>query len=59
MEQAMSTISLSQLKNQVAGWCHDARAHHELTNLSDRILRDIGISRCTADFKTSKSFWTA
>ena len=34
-----------------------SRSRHELATLDDTLLRDIGLSRNTAGFETSKPFW--
>ncbi|MGA2313513.1 MAG: DUF1127 domain-containing protein [Xanthobacteraceae bacterium] len=47
----------SQRKNGLAGWRQRARSRDELATLSDRVLQDIGLSRCTANFEASKPFW--
>ena len=47
----------SQVKRHLAEWRHRTCSHHELMNLSDRCLRDIGVSRCDAGFEASKPFW--
>jgi len=70
MEPAMSTRNLSlstsrpyrwsrwgQVKHQIAEWRSRVRSRHELMNLSDRTLRDIGLTRCDAGFEASKPFW--
>ncbi len=36
----------SQLKRHFAKWQRRAHSRHELMNLSDRTLRDIGLARC-------------
>jgi uncharacterized protein YjiS (DUF1127 family) len=36
----------SQLKRHFANWQRRAHSRHELMNLSDRTLRDIGLARC-------------
>ena len=72
MEDTMSTISLgvvsvrqgrvsrwSQVKRSLAEWRSRARSRNELMGLNDRVLRDIGVSRCAADFEASKPFWMA
>ena len=51
----LPSVSLSRWCHDVVGlvaayqrtceWRSRARSHHELMNLSDRILRDIGVSR--------------
>ena len=65
----MNTISLdltvqpnrqlrwSEVKQRVTQWWHCARSRYELQGLDDRCLRDIGMSRCTADFESAKPFW--
>jgi len=40
-----------------ADWRYRARSRHELATLSDRQLRDIGLSRYSANFESSKLFW--
>ncbi|MBO0717583.1 MAG: DUF1127 domain-containing protein [Rhizobiales bacterium] len=45
------------MKRVIAEW--RARSRHQLANLSDKELRDIGLSRYGANFETSKSFWRA
>jgi uncharacterized protein YjiS (DUF1127 family) len=69
MEGAMNTISLhlavhshrntrwNEVNRRLAEWWHFARSRYELEGLDDRCLRDIGMSRCTADFEASKPFW--
>jgi len=47
------------MKRVVAAWRHRTRSRHELANLSDRQLRDIGLSRFGASFESSKPFWRA
>jgi len=46
-----------RMKRAVAEWRHRARARAELANLSDRQLRDIGLSHYSANFESSKPFW--
>ncbi len=67
----MSTMSLnvvvhqhrrlrwSQVKQHLVKWRHRARSRAELEMLNDRVLQDIGMSRCTANFEASKPFWMA
>jgi uncharacterized protein YjiS (DUF1127 family) len=69
MESSMNTISLhltgqlnrelrsSEVKQRVTEWWHCARSRHELQGLDDRCLQDIGMSRCAADFESTKPFW--
>lgn len=47
----------SQVRQHLAEWQHRARSRHELVNLSDRLLHDIGLSRCDAMSEASKPFW--
>ena len=49
----------SQLKHHFNDWQRYARSRHELMNLSDRTLRDIGLLRCDAGFEAPKPFWMA
>lgn len=56
----MSTVSLngttvrsrrlrwSQVKQGVAEWRFRARSRNDLMGFSDKVLQDIGVSRCTA-----------
>ena len=46
-----------QVKHQIAEWRSRVRSRHELMNLSDRTLRDIGLTRCDAGFEAPKPFW--
>jgi uncharacterized protein YjiS (DUF1127 family) len=48
----------SQLKNVVSEWRRRIHSRSELANLDDISLRDIGMSRCTAQHEASKPFWT-
>ena len=47
----------NQVKQRLVEWRHRAGARNELMALSDRCLQDIGMSRCTSVFETSKPFW--
>jgi uncharacterized protein YjiS (DUF1127 family) len=49
----------SKVMRSVAEWRTRARSRNELTNLSDRTLLDIGVSRYDADLEASKPFWMA
>lgn len=49
----------SKVKECLAAWRHRARSRQELMHLSTMDLRDIGISRCEAEFEASKPFWHA
>jgi uncharacterized protein YjiS (DUF1127 family) len=46
----------SQVKHHFSEWRSRVRSRHELFNLSDRCLRDIGVSPCDAGFEASRSF---
>ncbi|MGO8923614.1 MAG: DUF1127 domain-containing protein [Xanthobacteraceae bacterium] len=48
-----------RIKRVVAEWRHRSRSRRELANLSDRQLWDIGLSRYSANFESSKPFWRA
>jgi uncharacterized protein YjiS (DUF1127 family) len=50
---------LSQLTRYFAEWRSSARSRSELMNLSDSSLTDIGVSRCGAQYESSKPFWMA
>jgi len=49
----------NQVKQSINEWRHRSQSRSELNNLSDRTLRDIGLSRCDASFEASKPFWMA
>jgi len=38
-------------------WHQRIRARRELARLDDRMLKDIGVTRATADMLASKPFW--
>ena len=48
----------NHVKSHFAEWQCDVHSRRELLNLSDWILRDIGVSRCDAKFDAVKPFWT-
>ena len=48
----------SQLKRHFAKWQRRAHSRHELMNLSDRTLRDIGLARCDVRTEGPRLFWT-
>jgi len=56
-EQPRSGLHWSNVKLEVTAWWHCARSLHELQNLDDRSLQDMGMSRRTADFEAAKPFW--
>ena len=47
----------SQLKRHFAKWQRRTHSRHELMNLSDRTLRDIGLARCDVGTEGPKLFW--
>jgi len=49
----------SQFKHSFVEWRRRIRSRGELCGLSDRSLRDIGLSRCDVEFEASKPFWMA
>lgn len=49
----------SHVKRSIVEWQRRMRSRNELTTLRDGSLRDIGISRCDAEFEASKPFWLA
>ena len=51
-------LRCSQLKKLVSEWRRRIHSRSELANLDDISLRDIGMSRCTAQHEASKPFWT-
>jgi uncharacterized protein YjiS (DUF1127 family) len=50
-------LRLSQLQKIVFEWRRRTHSRSELANLDDVSLRDIGMSRCTAQHEASKPFW--
>ena len=44
---------------QIRTWRERARSRRALLKLDDYMLRDLGISRATAEFKGSQPFWRA
>lgn len=45
------------LRSTVSLWASRARDRRQLATMSDRMLRDIGLSRINLDKELSKSFW--
>jgi uncharacterized protein YjiS (DUF1127 family) len=41
----------------VARWRERARSRHMLSSMDARLLKDIGVSRATAEFEANKPFW--
>ena len=50
-------LSWSDVKHRLTMWWQYSCSRSELEGLSDTCLRDIGMSRCTAEFEASKPFW--
>jgi uncharacterized protein YjiS (DUF1127 family) len=48
-----------RVKDCLAEWRRRARSRHELSNLDDRTLMDICVSRAAARFEASKAFWAS
>jgi uncharacterized protein YjiS (DUF1127 family) len=53
----MNTIS--QQTKRIARWLGRATSRHDLASLSDRALRDIGVSRRHVTIEGCKPFWMA
>lgn len=43
--------------DRLLAWHDRARSRRMLRSLDDRMLRDLGISRCDADQEGGKAFW--
>jgi uncharacterized protein YjiS (DUF1127 family) len=43
--------------SKVVQWQERARSRHLLQQLDDRMLRDVGLSRCDVDRECAKHFW--
>jgi uncharacterized protein YjiS (DUF1127 family) len=52
----MST-TMTGLKHQFTEWRRQMRSRQELTNLSDRCLRDIGVIPGQLEVNVSKPYW--
>lgn len=48
---------LVRILDRVAVWQERTAARRQLARLDDRMLRDIGIDRATADTEAAKPFW--
>ena len=69
MEPAMTRTFISfgvrpaspwnRVLRQLFEWRRRAYSRNELENLSDRTLRDIGLTRCEAHREATKPFWMA
>jgi uncharacterized protein YjiS (DUF1127 family) len=56
---ANSRSVLANLEHDFTMWLYRAYSRNELSNLSDRDLRDIGLTRCDARREYTKPFWMA
>jgi uncharacterized protein YjiS (DUF1127 family) len=50
---------LARIGSEVAEWRRRSRDRRALAAMSDRSLRDIGLTRYDADWEASKPFWRA
>jgi uncharacterized protein YjiS (DUF1127 family) len=53
------TAAAAAVLAQIETWRERARSRQALLRLDDHMLRDLGISRATAEFKGSQPFWRA
>ena len=51
--------ALARIGSEVAEWRRRSRDRHALAEMSDRSLRDIGLTRYDATYEASKPFWRA
>jgi uncharacterized protein YjiS (DUF1127 family) len=49
----------ARMASEIGEWRRRSRDRRALAALSDRSLRDIGLSRYDADWEASKPFWRA
>jgi uncharacterized protein YjiS (DUF1127 family) len=59
MTTKLTTTTWNQFKTSFGEWRRRIRSRDELMGLSDRSLRDIGLSRCDAAMEAGKPFWSA
>ena len=50
---------LARIGSEVGEWRRRSRDRRELAAMSNRALRDIGLTRYDADWEASKPFWRA
>ncbi len=50
-------LTINQLIETISTWCIRSRNREALSFMSDRILRDIGITRIEAENEAKKYFW--
>ena len=51
--------ALNRVRQRFGEWHRRAQSRDELAEFGDYQLRDIGVSRCSANFSVSKPFWMA
>ena len=49
--------SADQLVAAVGRWRQRARQRRQLMRLDDALLKDIGLTRCEAEYEAKKPFW--
>jgi len=47
----------ARMASEIREWCRRSRDRRDLAAMSDRSLRDIGLTRYDADWEASKQFW--
>lgn len=56
-ERVMRQRALAVLGEQLVLWWHRARGRRALARMTDRQLRDIGLTRAQARHESAKPFW--
>ena len=51
--------AMGRVRAALREWRQRARERGELASLDDRMLKDIGLTRCDAEFLSNKPFWRA
>jgi len=57
LQSAASPRFLEQLLRQVTGWRKRMSSRYLLSQLDDRMLNDVGLTRCDVDRECAKYFW--
>lgn len=52
-----SGTSLLRIVDLLLTWLRRSQQRRQLGSLSDRMLKDIGVSRADVDYETSRRFW--